>query len=345
MLLTRRHVLGGLGAAAALPLLPAARAGTVKPYVHFCMNVHDWGHPDESAATVARLAGIYKKHGVKGDFFVNAFMVDRFAARYPDAIRAISENTLSYAIRPPHPLYAGFSKRLAGLDSVALEATLRDYETFAIDQSTGELDRTRPGGFIYSTEVFGRAPVSVTTLNPNQGIRAAAARVYKSLGAKVTVAFHEAESDPDNPWQSLEGLVVRPSHVGLVRYGGSKLQWWNNVAHGDGELPSAEVRRQAEGWTHAGPPFLTVLMHENNFTRNGPESWTLDYYADEDKKKPLSPPFSLSAADKSRPRKAEAMDKIWAAYDDLVGWAAKNATVITSEDLVAMAPKVEGAAL
>lgn len=342
MLLTRRHLLGGLGAAASLPLLPRAAASTSKPYVHFCINVHDWGHAGDSAAQIVKLAALFKKNGIKGDFFVNAFMVDRYSAGHADAVSALKGQTVSYSIRPPHPLYNGFGAPLKGLEGEALEAAIRDYETYAIDQSTVALDRTKPGGFTLSKQVFGRAPAAVTTLNSNKQLRTAAARVYKAMGAQVAVAFHEEESDPDNPWQTLEGLVVRPSHIGFVRYGGAEWQWWTEIAHDRGDKPLAELERRLGSWSHSGPPFVTALIHDNDFYRAGVESWALMYFTDEGKKTPKSAPYDLSLADPSRARKTEAKNRIWDAYEELVEWCAKNATCITSADLPAMAAKAAG---
>lgn len=84
-------------------------------------------------------------------------------------------------------------------------------------------------------------------------------------------------------------------------------------------------------------PFITSLIHENNFYRCGPESWTLVYYQDRDKKNPLSPPFNLNAPDQSTLRSKEEQEKIWQAYEEMVAYAGSHLKVMTSEDIVALA--------
>jgi hypothetical protein len=52
---------------------------------------------------------------------------------------------------------------------------------------------------------------------------------------------------------------------------------------------------------------------------------------------PLQPPWNLGAPDPSRPRSASDQEAIWAAYEELVAYAAENLAVVTSEDLVNLA--------
>lgn len=52
---------------------------------------------------------------------------------------------------------------------------------------------------------------------------------------------------------------------------------------------------------------------------------------------PLSPPYDLNAPDPSRPRTEEDKIAIFAAYEELVAFAAENLTVVTSEDILKMA--------
>jgi hypothetical protein len=51
----------------------------------------------------------------------------------------------------------------------------------------------------------------------------------------------------------------------------------------------------------------------------------------------LSPPYNLSAPDPSRLRSLADQDAIIAAYEQLVAYAASNLTVVTSEDIFALA--------
>ena len=55
------------------------------------------------------------------------------------------------------------------------------------------------------------------------------------------------------------------------------------------------------------------------------------------KTNPLSAPFDLNAPDPSRPRTDEDKAAIFAAYEELVAYAAAYLTVVTSEDILEMA--------
>jgi hypothetical protein len=85
---------------------------------------------------------------VRGDFYLTAPVVESYIRERPDVIERLknSQMTISYHVRPPHPLYSGFDQRLQGLNDAQLYQTLLDYETYALDLSTGDLDRSRPGG-------------------------------------------------------------------------------------------------------------------------------------------------------------------------------------------------------
>jgi len=92
------------------------------------------------------------------------------------------------------------------------------------------------------------------------------------------------------------------------------------------------------------PPFITSLIHENNFARSGPEGWTAIYFSDGKKRTPREPPYTLDAPDESRPRPADEQDRIWRAYEELVAMAASNLCVVTAEDIVRMAAAQTAAA-
>jgi len=67
------------------------------------------------------------------------------------------------------------------------------------------------------------------------------------------------------------------------------------------------------------------------FAMNGPK-----------KGNPLPPPWDLNAPDPSKPRTEADKAAIWAAYEELVAYAAAHLTVITSEDIVALAKNERG---
>lgn len=329
-------------------LQPADEAAP-EGYMTFAVNVHDWVHPDESAATLGRLVDIFERHGVRGDFYFTPEIARELAEHHPEVVDRLrlSGMTISYHVRPPHPLYAGFDQRLRGLDAASLRATLEDYETHAVDLATGDLDRDRAGGYRYVADVFGRQPVVASAPTSDPALRAAAQKLYRDLGARATVTYHETGTDPDRPFEYANGLLVRPSDFSVTRVtpvNGSDNFWWNYMHAPDAEQyrPLRLLELGMAEWRGSGAsrlPFVTALIHENNFVRRGPEGWTSIYYEIENGKRgdPLPPPWNLEAPDPSQVRPAAEQEAIWAAYEELVAYAAAHLEVVTSEDLVRLA--------
>jgi hypothetical protein len=156
----------------------------------------------------------------------------------------------------------------------------------------------------------------------------------------MAVIYHECCAKPDQPFEYREGLLIRPSDFSITRVvmeNGGENFWWNlmNSPRAAEFNPTAMLQKHLAEWKTPRPPFVTSLIHENNFVRSGPEGWTSIYYTPD--KRPLSPPFDLNAPDPSQLRSAENQAAIWAAYEQLVAYAAANLRVVTSEDIVAIA--------
>ena len=99
----------------------------------------------------------------------------------------------------------------------------------------------------------------------------------------------------------------------------------------------ARLQQLMSAWQGSRPPFVTALIHENNFYHRGGTPWAFVYYEDRQKTRPKSPPYDLNAPDASRPRSSENKAQILAAYESLVKYASENLCVVTSEDIVKMA--------
>jgi hypothetical protein len=332
------------------PAAPGSRSAPEPGgYITFVINVHDWVHADESADTLLRLVDIFETYGVRGDFYFTAPVVEAYVNERPDVIERLknSDMTISYHVRPPHPLYTGFDGRLEGLDDAALYQTLLDYETYALDLTNGDLDRSRPGGYAYVASVFGRNPVAAPAPTDNPRIKQVAERVYASLGAQMTLHYHEFGTDPYEPFVWSNELLVRPSDFSVTRttaVDGRDDFWWNHRTGPDAAIynPTAMLQSGLDDWeSHAygRPPIITSLIHENNFPRSGAEAWSAYYFVMERGRKtdPLLPPYDLSAPDPSSLRRDGEQAAIWAAYEEMVAWAAANLQVVTSEDLVLLA--------
>jgi hypothetical protein len=320
-----------------------------KPCISFVINSDDFRHVEDGADTVLRLTDLFERYGIRGDFYFTAPLVAEYVATRPDVVTRLRESdmTISYHHRAPHPLVSGFEEPLQGLSGQALSQAIRDYETYGLDLETGLLDRDRPGGYLYVAQVFGRAPVTATA--PNVKLRAAALPVFASLGAQATIVYHETGTDPDDPFEYVGGLLVRPSDFSITRWSVNRQPdafWWNMLG---GPLapeydPLAHLKVELDNWEASGAsrqPFITVLIHEGNFHRQGAAPWGSIYYADKEKTVPLDPPYHLDATDLSRPRTQTEKDRIWQAYEELVAWAAENLNVVTSADIVQLAEIAE----
>ncbi|MRR37967.1 hypothetical protein EG829_25625, partial [bacterium] len=309
----------------------------------FIINVHDWAHPDESAELLLKLVDLFEEYGVRGDFYFTAEITRVLAETHPEVIDRFrdSEMTISYHVRAPHPLYPGFDARLKDLDDEELYRTILDYETYALDLETGELDRSRAGGYSYVAQVFGRNPVVAAVPTGDRRIKDAAQRVYAALGAEMTVLYHESGTKIEQPFEYVNRLLVRPSDFSVTRttfIDGGQNFWWNFMSRPDADAynPTRMLENQLAEWeSHAygRAPFITSLIHENNFYRSGAEGWSSIYYRIEKGRRdePLPPPWNLSAPDPSRPRTEAEQDAIMVAYEELVAYAATNLNVITSE--------------
>jgi hypothetical protein len=146
-------------------------------------------------------------------------------------------------------------------------------------------------------------------------------------------------------------LLARPSDFSVTRVtsvdGGDNF-WWGYMStpEADKYNPTKMLQDQLAEWVRqtsslpaSRPPFITALIHENNFYRSGAEGWTSIYFDMNGAKKgdPLPAPWDLSAADPSKPRTEEDKAAILAAYEEMVAYAAANLTVVTSEDIVQLA--------
>ena len=346
----------GTGSAAA----PAAPAGTASPqaaacseppgYMTFVINVHDTGHVGESAATILRLIGIFERYGVRGEFYLTADMVRLYAADYPEVLDRLKATGMgiSYHVRAPHPLTAGFDQALQGLSGAQLTRALRDYETYRLDPATGGLIRSEAGGYQYVASMLGTKPVTVGLPTDDPRLKQAALDVYREMGATAAVFNHESGTKPDQPFEYRGGLLARPTDFSITRWtaptmsvksGANEPFWWNMLsgAHAEEYNPTRRLQEQMAAWKTPRPAFTNSLIHENNFYRSGAESWTLRYYADEEKSAPLTPPFNLAAPDPSKPRSQSDQDAIWTAYEEMVAYAAGHTAVVTAGDIVQLA--------
>lgn len=345
----------GSNAPSAAPIAAAAPAvatslppgSTVKGYMTFAVNVHDFPNINESADTLLRLVKLFQKYKVRGDFYFTGSVVERYIAKRPDLISTLKKSnmTISYHLRPPHPAYIGFDTRLTTLDNKTLRETLQDYEMFGLDLATGEARKNQPGGYTLVAQAFGRPPVCVSTQSQDHRIKSTLNDILKTMGARMTLRYHETGTDPNNPFEYVDGLLVRPSDFSITRWtreGESEDSFWWNRQSGRRADPAvfdpvARLKTELQQWKGPRPPFITALIHENNFYHFGPETWKAYFFNDTKSMTPRPPPYSLDAPDPGRMRSAAEREKISDTYERLVAYAAANLTVVTSEDIVRLA--------
>lgn len=339
------------GAAAARPAASAPSAASSPPaeakktgYITFAVNCHEHFRLEDSAATVLRLVGIFTRHGVRGDFYFTAPLAEAYAAKRPDVVKALRDSGMgiSYHVRPPHPACAGFGAPLAGLEGAALENLLRDYELHRTDPVTGRLQRDRPGGYALVKQVFGTAPVCVSSQAADPGVKRMQNRIYRELGARMTLQYHESGTDAESPLQFLDGLLVRPSDFSVTRWraseNGPEQFWWTAVGGSRADPafdPVARLAKERAAWTLARPPYATSLIHENDFHFSGGAGWQSVYMSEG--RRPMPPPWNPDAPQRAQPRAAAEREAIFKAYEALVARAAATMNVVTAADLVALA--------
>jgi peptidoglycan/xylan/chitin deacetylase (PgdA/CDA1 family) len=306
--------------------------------ISFIINVHDWVNIDESAATLLRLVDLFEKYQVRGDFYFTAPEVEALMRSHPQVVERLKNSamTISYHVRPPHPLCDGFDSRFKGLKDDELYQMLVDYETYQLDLATGDLVRSRPGGYRYVAQVFGRKPVTASAPSSDRRIRMMMEKIYAQMGARVAVHYHEEGTAVDQPFEFSNGLFIRPSDFSITRIPDGRNFWWNFMSSPKAAEfdPLKMLQTRLAAWQEGRPPFITVLIHENNFYRSGPESWTAFYYDHENKDRPLSPPYDLTVRGQSKSRAPADQDAIWQAYERLVAFTSGQLKVITSSDLI-----------
>lgn len=326
------------------PTLSGAGAAP-KAYVTFVINVQNFRYLDGSANVVKTLCGIFQKYGVKGDFYLTGNMVQKYRASRNDTIEALKSQGICYHVRPPHPYYNLFDSRYQSVkDSPStLSSRIEEFESYAQNLSTGELNKDNPGGFKLVKATFGRAPACVAAPQDDATIKEAACAWYRSQGAKGVVWFH-GEQPMDNLIKKHD-LVVRPCDVVVdswaVNKSGDGMLWWNRFEKGEPNneagYPHKYMQSRVSTFGRGRPPYIVSLIHDDNFQRRGPDAWVNSFWTDTSKSKSKSPPYDLNATDPSSRRSDEEQARILKAYERMVEYCAENYRVVTMNDIANMA--------
>jgi hypothetical protein len=178
-------------------------------YLTFVVNCHDWVNPDLSAATLSFVMDTLERRGLRGEFYLTAPLLEALVERQPAFVERMkaSRHTISYHVRPPHPL--NFRPTAHYLN----QYTLGDYETYRLDLRTGDLDRSRPGGYDYVARTLGRNPVAAGLGAATPELQKEYAAVLAARGARLGVFEHQSqgESGFTGLHHPEQGLYPRPA--------------------------------------------------------------------------------------------------------------------------------------
>lgn len=313
----------------------------------FVVNCHDWVNLSDSAATLDRLASIYEKHGVHGEFYFTAPLFFRYMQSHPLVLLhlVLGGHTISYHYRPPHPCYfrGAVTTQLEAMPLVERTYEIAFNEVRELDLSTGSYT-TNWGGFFGMSWLTGITPVTVGAGQVSQSLGETLRYVLRLGGARTCVYFHESGSRQSHPLFYRAGLLERPADFSITRWsinGGGENFWWNHIqktstaSEGD---PSQRLLQTVDALPQGTLHFGHSLVHENNYYFSG-TPWGPVYYQDSQKTQPKSPPFNLAAtAPWAKARSQSQQDRIWSAYDDLVRTAATHPriAVMTAKDIVGL---------
>lgn len=316
-------------------------------YITFVVNVNDIVNLDDSATILLKLIDLFESVGVKGDFYLTGPMTRLYMERHPEVIQRLNDSgmTISYHVRPPHPLVPGFQGPLQ-IGAVNIkQQRIAAYEAQRLDLTTGGLISEEPGGYQYLEQVFGGSPVAVFV--PNDPIRGFVLPYLSGLGAQLVVLDQERGTDLAQPLQRQYSMWVRPNDLSIMRWVApgvdTAMPWWSMLEseYALAYQPLPRLQGELEAWNEERLPFVVVPIDEYNFYREGAAPWSLIYYQDESMSQSKAPPFDLTSPDPSSPRSSQSQGAVWEAYAGLVAWAATYMEVVTSADIVALANGVE----
>lgn len=298
-----------------------------KVYTAFIINTHDWVNPEKSAATLNRIIDIHEQYDIPVDIYLDDHVIQLYEEQEPQLLQRLTASeqvAVSYHLRPPYPYYLDFD--WLGLDALTrseLKDLLTNYETHAIDLTTGEISQD-PGGYAHLADLLGYAPYVVSGLAGGRTERVMN-EVYKDMGAQMTLAHGRTTEFGEKEDQ----LWMRPEDLEIKVY--------EELDH----LSAEKVIEEALQALRADrPAFLNLKWHENNFYSSG-TPWAGPYFKNPERRtEMLEPPFDLSRTTLGWEMKTdEQQNEQWERYEGLVSYIAEHTedfTAINAKDLLSM---------
>jgi len=196
-------------------------------YLTFVINVHDFVNLTESADVIKKAMEVYKKYNVKGEFYLTSTMWEKYKENYPEIIELLKDEkhaTVSYHIRPPHPVYPGFTSKIEGLNKEELKEILRKYETHSLNLETGNYEN-KEGGYALMKKDLGYAPPSAGIFSDKPEIVETEVEILKEMGLSMIVRHGDGGSLADFG-EKKYGLWIRPADFEILEDENGKA-WWN----------------------------------------------------------------------------------------------------------------------
>ena len=300
------------------PKLPEQKTINLDPnkdYVQFTLNVHDWVFPDRSIEATERTIEIHEKYNVPVDIYLDDPTIQNYMENAPELINKLKTSsvvTISYHLRPPNPIYAGFD--FIGLQQMTEQDRynkITEYMTYELDLESGGTTENQ-GSFQYIKDTFGYAPVCVGVPSQGQKISSTLRQVYYDLGATFSVV-HGMDTELGDKQGD---LYIRPEQV-EIKYYESIMKYINNLI-----TPEQLILKELNEF---GKPsaFVNIKMHENNYYTVG-TPWGPVVWENNDRDKPMDPPFDLSLGQEVELRDDDYVESMFEFYEGAVKYVSEH---------------------
>lgn len=287
----------------------------VSDYVLFSINVQDFSYPEISAAVLDKIITLHETYNLPVDIYLTDVMAQLYAEQFPQLLERLKTSpvvAISYHYRAPRPYANNYDwLGLRNMSADELYQTVLRYETRAVDPVSGQTTDT-PGGYQYVASLIGYPPYAASSLSNNANTDSTIIRVFKELGAQMTVVHGRAINLGDVK----KGLFIRPEHYDYMLF---QNVGTNPVASFENALTQAHA---SQGIT---PYFVGVKMHDNDFFAE--QSAWLTVYVDGGKRPSWDPTLKsplLSQAEQ---------DAMWAMYEQTVLYVASQSDRISTVNL------------
>jgi hypothetical protein len=285
---------------------PTVAPANLNDYAIFSINVQDFSYPEQSAAVLDKIISLHEAYNAPVDIYLTDVMAQIYAEQFPQLLERLKTSpvvAISYHYRAPRPYANKYDwLGLANMSADELYQTVLRYETHAVDPVTGQTTDA-PGGYQYVATLIGYNPYAASSISSDANTDDAIMRVFKELGAQMTVVHGRALNLGDTK----KGLYIRPEHYDYMLF--------QNVS-ADPAASFENALNEARNSQGIAPYFVGVKMHDNDFF--AVQSAWLTVYVDGSKRPNWNPDLKsplLSQAEQ---------DAMWAMYEQTVIYAASQ---------------------